>query len=405
LIIAGITAEYNPLHNGHQYHIRKSRECGKVDAIVSLISANFTQRGEPAMLDKMARARMALSCGVDLVLELPCAFSSRNAGIFANAAIDIFAATGVVGCVSFGTEADDEKKSGFENLADILNDEPAEFKEAVKKHLASGYSFVQARSMALDEIARGALELIRTPNNNLALAYIKRIREKKYPIGTLHIKRTGAGYHETVARDGEIASATAARELAARGGAEAARTMMPEASAEILLEETRRGHSVLNRERFWRAVKQAIVRSSPDELADIADMREGFENRLRTAAYEADSFEEFTEICASKRYPRGRIQRYCAHLLLNLRRMPGRIFQENGPAYIRVLGANESGREILRLMRDAATLPVLSKLGGRMSRYAHEIMRFERVSTEIWETLTDSPRRNAESRVPSLNGY
>ena len=395
--IAGITAEYNPLHGGHQYHIRKTRQCARADAIIALISSNFTQRGEPSIIDKRARAGMAVACGADLVLELSCVFSCRNAGIFANAAVDILAATGLVDIVSFGTEADDEKIKIFEEAARVLNDEPDEFREALKKFLDEGHSFVQSRSMALDALIPGALTLLSTPNNNLALAYIKRIREKNYEIETLHIHRTGAGFHDREAEPGEHASAASVRAAIEQGGAPAARGLVPEACAEILSSEILGGHAVIGRDRLWRAIKQAALRSSRDDMADIAEMREGLENRMRRAVYEASSLDDFVGLCTSRRYPAGRIQRYCVHLLLNLRQERSGIFQERGPAYIRVLAANDAGRDVLKLMRKTASLPLLSKPGGKMARYASEIMRFERAATEIWETLTDCPRHNAES--------
>jgi predicted nucleotidyltransferase len=395
----GITAEYNPLHSGHEYHIRKTREYGSTDGIVALISSNFTQRGEPAMIGKIARAKMALSSGADLALELPCAFSCRNAGIFADAAMDVFAASGVVGAVSFGTESGPEEKIFFERLADILIGEPEEFRDAIKKFLGEGHSFVQSRGMALDCLAPGALELLKSPNNNLALAYIKRIREKNYAIDTIHIRRSGAGFHETSVRGGEMASATAVRRAAEDLGADAACELMPEPCAEILRGEIAEGHAVIGTERFWRAIRHAALRATRGELTDIAEMSEGLENRMRRAAYEASSYGEFVDICTSRRYPAGRIRRYCAHLLLNLRREESQKFQRLGPAYIRVLGAGTAGREILREMKKKSSLPVLSKAGGKMTPYAREIMDFERAASEIWETLTDCPRPNAESRA------
>jgi predicted nucleotidyltransferase len=399
-------AEYDPFHLGHLYHIGKSRELARTEAIIALISANFTQRGEPALADKFARARMALSCGVNLVLELPCVFSCRNAGIFADAAIDTLAGTGAVGCVSFGTEAPGEKKTLFESAADILNAETPAFKDFLKKFLGMGYSFVQSRSMALEELLPGSLEILKNPNNNLALAYIKRIREKKYPMETLFVRRTGAGYHDKVAL-GEIASASAIRGMISSPETETAFRFMPETCAGIIADEIKNGHAALNRDRLWRAVKQVLLRASRAELSDIAEMREGLENRMAACAYAADSYDSFVDMCTSRRYPRGRIQRYCAHILLNLRRAQSEKFQRNGPAYIRVLGTDETGRELLRTMRGSATLPVLSKAGGRMNEYAREVMRFEKAASEIWETLTESPRKNAESGAFPVNtqGY
>ncbi|MDR2780662.1 MAG: nucleotidyltransferase family protein, partial [Synergistaceae bacterium] len=394
--ITGIVAEYNPFHLGHQYHIGKSLEHARAEAIIALISANFTQRGEPSIVDKFARARMALSCGVNLVIELPCVFSCRNAGIFADAAIDTLAGTGIVGCVSFGTEARLGEKSLFESAAEVLNAEPPAFKDSLKKFLGIGYSFVQSRSMALEETIPGALGLLKSPNNNLALAYIKRIREKKYPMETLLVERTGAEFHDSTARGG-IASASAIRGMISSPDIGAALRFMPETCADIIAGEIKNGHAAQSRDRLWRAVKQALLRASREELSDIAEMREGLENRMKSCAYAAESYDSFVDMCTSRRYPRGRIQRYCAHILLNLRRAQSEKFQKNGPAYIRILGADETGRELLRMMRDSAALPVLSKAGGHMSAYAWEVMRFEKTASEIWETLTESPRKNAES--------
>ncbi|MDR1508015.1 MAG: nucleotidyltransferase family protein [Synergistaceae bacterium] len=395
--ITGIVAEYNPFHLGHRYHISKSLEYSRTEAIIALISSNFTQRGEPAMTDKFARARMAMSCGVNLALELPCAFSCRNAGIFADAAIDTLAATGIIDCVSFGAEAPREKKSLFEKAAAVLNGEPPRFRDSLKKFLGMGYSFVRSRSMALDESVPGALELLKSPNNNLGLAYIKRIMEKNYPMETLLVQRAGAGFHDRAASGGDIAGASAIREMISSSETETARRFMPKTCSDIIEGEIKNGRAAIDRDRLWRAIKQALLRAAPEELSDIAEMREGLENRMAACAYAADSYDSFVGMCTSRRYPRGRIQRYCAHLLLNLRRAQSEKFQKNGPAYIRVLGADETGRKLLRMMRGSAVLPVLSKAGGRMSAYAWEIMRFEKAAAEIWETLTESPRKNAES--------
>ncbi len=398
-------AEYNPFHKGHLYHIRKTRNCAQIDAIIVVISSNFVQRGLPALVDKGARARMALAGGADLVLELPVVFSAHNGGLFANAAVDILAATGVVKKLSFGMEAPDRDMSA---MADVLNEEPGDFKDALKKFLAEGYSFVQARSMALDVFVPGALEFLKRPNNNLALAYVGRIREKKYSIEPAPIERIGAGYHDRGIADGEIASATAIRDLFTSGDAERkklALSLMPEDTAVLLQEADRNGRVACDEDRLWRALKLMLLRTPPEELARVAEMREGLENRMRRLAYEAASFGEFVDACTSRRYPRGRIQRHCMHLLIGLTHEMSRRFQENGPAYIRVLGANETGRALLAVMRETATLPVISKasvpqdLGG----YARSMMQLEHRATEIWETLTENPRTKAEARyVPAL---
>ncbi|MDR1578880.1 MAG: nucleotidyltransferase family protein [Synergistaceae bacterium] len=396
---AGIIAEYNPLHKGHEYHIRKSVECAEIDAILALISSNFTQRGEPAIVDKTARARMALACGADLVLELPCVFSCRNAGIFADAAVDILAAAGLVTRVSFGAESGEEKRELFDKAVDILNEEPKAFTVSLKKYLREGNSFVKARSAALEEMLPGVSELLKSPNNNLALAYIKRIRQKKYPLETLRVRRLGPGFNDLHTVEDGLASASAIREMIVRGDKETYRPLLPESSLNILKEEMNGGHVAAKKDMFWRAVRTALLRASPEELADVAEMSEGFENRMKAAAYDAVSMDDFVDRCSEKRYPRSRVQRYCAHILLNLRHDASQRFQKHGPAYIKVLGANAKGRRILKSIHDKSPIPVLSRAGGRVSPYAREILRFERTATEIWEMLTDNPRNDAERRA------
>ncbi|MDR1134248.1 MAG: nucleotidyltransferase family protein [Synergistaceae bacterium] len=397
--IAGIVAEYNPLHKGHEYHIRKSRECAQIDAILALISSNFTQRGEPAIVDKNARARMAIECGADLALELPCVFSCRNAGIFADAAVDMLAAAGAVAYISFGTESSGDKRELFEKAADILNEEPETFAVSLKKYLREGNSFVKARSMALEETLPGISELLKGPNNNLALAYIKRIRQKKYPMETLQIQRLGPGFNDPRTVENGLASASAIREMIARGDGKMYLPLLPESSADILREEMYGGHAAVRKDMFWRAVRTALLRASPEELADVAEMSEGFENRMRMAAYDAASMDDFVGRCSEKRYPRGRVRRYCAHILLNLRKEASLRFQRHGPAYLKVLGANATGRRVLKSIGGICPLPVLSRAGGRVGPYAREILRFERTATEIWEMLTDNPRNDAEKRA------
>jgi predicted nucleotidyltransferase len=403
----GIIAEYNPFHKGHLYHIRKTRERARADAIIAVISSNFVQRGGPAILDKGVRAKSALLCGVDLVLELPVVFSGHNAGPFANAAVDILAATGVTDVISFGMESPDDGISRLSGLADILNHEPDLFRMPLKKFLAAGYSFVQARSMALDEMIPGSLELLKRPNNNLALAYVKRIREKNYPLTPFAVRRLGAGHNDAEAdgRAEEFASAAAIRGLAASGEIARASALMPEASARLLIEARESGHSAHDGGRLWTAIKQSLLRSGARELAGIAGVSEGIENRLMDMAYRSESYDSFAGSCVSRRYPLGRIRRICAHLLLNMRQEESLEFQKKGPAYIRTLGANERGRELLCKMRRSTSLPLIARPSAPWSAYARSMMQFEHRSTELWETLTQNPRARAESRyVPIMTG-
>ena len=409
----GIIAEYNPLHRGHAYHIRKSRSLAEADAVISVISANFVQRGLPSLADKSLRAAMALSCGADLVLELPVVFSSHNAGIFANAAVDILAATGLTSAISFGMETPDP--SMLRAIADALNEEPPAFKGSLKKFLRAGHSFVQSRSLALEESLPGSLAFLKSPNNSLAVSYVKRIREKGYGMAAFAVERAGAGFHDEKLPDGDAAaSAAAIRALLRQGEAERAFPLMPDESAGLLRGALEAGRLADCHSRLWFAVRHAILREGAEGMRKISEMGEGLENRMLDSAWRSGSFESFVTACTSRRYTAGRIQRHAMHLLISLGHEESRRFQRLGPAYIRILGANGTGRKLLSLMRKTASLPVISRAsvpkrapdsftGVSGVSDASRMMEIECRATEIWEMLTDSPEIRSEARrVPVI---
>ncbi|HOU33493.1 MAG TPA: nucleotidyltransferase family protein, partial [Synergistaceae bacterium] len=226
--VVGIIAEYNPLHNGHFHHLARAREESGARGVVVVLSSYFVQRGEPAMVDKWARTAMALACGADVVLELPTVFSCHNAGVFANAAVDLLAALGGVTHVAFGME---EPQGDLETLGAILMEEPEAFKSALQRFLQEGFSFVESRSRALETLVPGSASLLRGSNNTLALAYCCRIRSRGYALRPVRIQRVGSGYHH---RDlVPFASATAVREGLRRGNWESLALTVPPASAAL----------------------------------------------------------------------------------------------------------------------------------------------------------------------------
>ena len=184
--VVGIVAEYNPFHKGHLLHIRRARELCGAQAAVAVLSSDFVQRGEPALADKWTRAEAALACGADLVLELPVLFSAHNAGVFANGAVDILAAARAVTHLSFGAENPD---CLTDSIIDMILEEPEAFKLSLKKHLAEGFSFVEARARAADEIIPGSARVLAGSNNTLALAYMARIKRKSYALAPLPVLR------------------------------------------------------------------------------------------------------------------------------------------------------------------------------------------------------------------------
>lgn len=388
----GIVAEYNPLHRGHLYHIGRARELSGADSVVAVMSGPFVQRGEPALTDKWRRAQMALDAGVSLVLELPVVFAAHNAGVFASSAVDLLAATGVVSHISFGVESPEWQT---DRILDILLEEPAGFKALLQSSLKKGYSFVEARALALERVVPGSAGELRWSNNILALSYLLRIRKKGWPLIPVPVQRVGAGYHETES-DG-FASATGVRKKLSAGSCGEALALLPESSAEILRDCLDAGRACIDRGRLWNILRAILLRSAPPQIAGHAEIGEGIENRLRREALNSVSFQEWAERCTSKRYPRGRIQRHAIHLLLGLEHWTNRSFQRLGPAYIRVLAADERGRRLLRRMRKNSHLPVITRCGAAKSVYAERMMSFDVLAAELWEQLVPGGEPGCEN--------
>lgn len=380
--ICATVAEYNPFHKGHAYHISKSSDCGEFDAKIAIISSNFVQRGEPACIDKFARARMAVACGMDLAVELPVVYSCASAGVFADAAVDIAAAVGAC-ALAFGME---DTSAPAMRIARCLVEEPDEFKRAMHDALGSGGSFALARARGAEAVVPGAEKFLRGPNNGLAVCYMKRIISKGCAIEPL-----------PVARGSSFASALAIRESLRAGDTSSARAQIPEQCLDIFDEELSGGHVVSAPWTLWPALKAMIVRAEDQELEDIAEMREGFHNRMRDAAMRSATFGELLSACTSRRYTDGTVRRFASSLMLGLRRDESRAFQAAGPQYIRPLAANERGRALLHELKRRSSLPLVSRPSAHFSPLASRMMTFEHRATELRELAAPSPRTRLEA--------
>ncbi len=391
--VVGIVAEYNPLHRGHEHHIKEAAAMSKAEAVVAVLSSDFVQRGEPSIVSKWKRAEMALCSGVDLVLELPSIFSSHNAGVFANAAVDILNATKKVTHIAYGVENNDRLS---DRIADIVIEEPKPFKFLLKEHLAEGYSFVEARSLAIDAMVPGAAKILRGSNNNLAMAYLTRIKKKNYDIIPIPIQRIGSSYNDNSL--GKFSSATAIRRAISLGEINEAVQEMPRETAKILIREIESGYAYIDSSLLWRTLRTVLLRASPAEIAQIAEIGEGIEYKLRDTAYRASTFEEWASLCTSKRYPMGRIRRHAMHILLSFGHWTNRAAQRTGPAYIRVLAMNGKGRNLLREMRHTSALPIITKCGeaARISALAGKIMSYDILASEIREGCVPNGEFGAE---------
>lgn len=381
--IVGIIAEYNPFHNGHQYHLRKSKALTNADGVICVMSGNFLQRGEPALLDKWERARMAIAGGADLVIELPVLYALRSAEFFAFGGVSLLDATGVVTHLSFGSEIGHLDKLSI--IAHILAKTPEELDAQIGYFVERGLSYPAARTQALVDFVRQnesnlllsveeVEHLTSNPNNILGLEYLKAITRLQSPIRPFTVTRVQAGYHDREIK-AEIASATAIRENLRRKWStrenlldEHVLSTLPDVSRTVLHEAFLNGKGPIFTEDFAAPVLTLIRRSKPAEIARLFDVQGGLENRIKDAAEVATSIQELIERVKMRRYTWTRLQRTVFHLLLNLTALDCEYFdQMGGPQYIRILGFNARGRKILAHIKEHTRLPVITRVARAMN--------------------------------------
>ena len=344
-MVLGIIAEYNPFHNGHLYHLLRSKEETKANSVIAIIGGNFTQRGEPSLVDKWTKAEMALSNGADLVIELPTLYSISSAENFADGAIKILNSLKIVDNISFGTETEDFNKLNI--IANTLNQEPKEYRELLYSSLDNGKSFPKAREEALVKYLNDKQYsmLLSSPNNILAIEYLKALKKYNSNIKPLSIKRKSAG-HLSLEYNGQIASATAIRELIHKNHLKDLKTYMTPSSYTIFMEELKKGHIVIDISSFEKIIFYNLRKMTLEQISNLPDVSEGLENLIKKAANSCNTIDEFINIVSTKRYTQTRIRRILLYSLLNITKKDMSIAKKTIP-YIRVLGANETGKALI----------------------------------------------------------
>ncbi|MEJ8302496.1 nucleotidyltransferase [Saccharibacillus sacchari] len=393
----GLIVEYNPFHNGHQLHLERSLQAAGAEASIAVMSGPFTQRGEPALLSKRARAEMALAAGVDLVLELPILYALQPAEWFAFGAVSLLDATGVVDSICFGSESGEV--APLQRLAARMQGgESPVMQAALRQALAEGLSFPAAYAKAASGQGGGnaeAASLLGNPNDTLGLHYVLALRRLASTVAPLAVRREQAGYHDAgLPAGGQIASATAVRAALARGtgGLEEAAPYLPAGSLRVLRREAQAGRMLTA---GWEALAQplfaALITRAPEELALVPEAVEGLEHRIAAALprLPVPGVEALLAAIKTKRYTRTRLQRLLAHALLNHSGpLFGRDSLAQGPRYIRVLGFSPKGRTLLKTMKKTAKLPVVV----RAADFDHPQLRLDIRASAVHASAFPSPQ-------------
>ena len=347
--VLGIIAEYNPFHNGHLYHIAKSKQETGAEYVIAVISGNFVQRGNTSIINKWKKAKMALLNGVDLVIELPTIYSISSAENFAEGAIKIFNSLGIVDTISFGMEANDI--ATLNNIANVLYNEPKEYITILSHELKKGNSFPKAREnallMYLNDIKRYA-NVLSGSNNILGIEYLKAMRRTKSTITPIGIKREKVLYNDKYIVD-EFASATAIRKMLMTKELNDISKVMPRNSYLLLGEELKNGHYVVDLSRFEKEMLYTLRKVSVEDISKLPDVSEGLENSIKNAADSCNTLEELINIVKTKRFTQTRIQRILLYALLDIDKKQMETSKKINP-YIRVLGFNNKGKELIAEM-------------------------------------------------------
>ena len=376
---AGIIAEYNPFHNGHAWQIGRLREQGFTHIAVAM-GGNFLQRGSAALCEKHLRARMALRGGADLVVELPLTWACAPAQRFAAGGVALLDALGCVDSLAFGSECGD--LSLLRRAARAAAD--PEVCRGTAGLLQSGITYAAARQQAVAGLyPREVAAVFAQPNNNLCVEYLRALEARHSPLEPLALPRMGAA-HDSAGTCGGYASASRLRELLREGGLRQAAPFVPPAALSLLEQAAADGQLPAALSRGEAALLAQLRRMTPQDFSALPDLSEGLEHRLYDAARGACSLSEFLLAAKTKRYPLARLRRLTLAAFLGIRQPLAPL-----PPYLRVLGFNRRGRELLALAGQNARLPLshslarLEQLGGECAATA----ALEARSTDLYALL------------------
>ncbi len=353
--ILGIVSEYNPFHNGHLHHLEISKQVTKTAFTVVVMSGNFVQRGDTSLINKWVKTEMALKAGVDLVIELPTVYSISSAENFADGAVKILNSLGVVDFISFGSEIGEINP--LNDVANILYKEPKEFSSLITTQLKSGLSYPKAREIALSQFfgsSKKYSEILNNPNNILGVEYLKSLKRHRSHIKPLTIKRDYSDYNSKNEKNG-IASATAIRTMIQAN--KNVHYVVPYETYELLDEEMTNGRIVKDLSVFEKEIIYTLRKMPLSEIANLPDVSEGLENKIKLAANNCNNFEDLMQNIKSKRYTQTRIQRILLYALLGISQKDINASKKVTP-YIRVLGFNKHGKRIISAI--AAANPKLN---------------------------------------------
>ncbi|MDD6212881.1 MAG: nucleotidyltransferase family protein [Clostridiales bacterium] len=387
--IVGIIAEYNPFHRGHLYHLQQAKKTTGADGVLVVLSGNYVQRGEPAIVDKYRRTRMALMAGADIVLELPISYATGSGERFASGAVEILHKCQIVTDLFYGCECSDSRIP--ERLARLFLEEPPSYQKRLQDELRRGRSFPAAREIAAEEQIPGSRQILREPNNILAIEYLKALQRNHSSIRPWGLLRSGESYHSQELSPASMASASAIRQAFPRNSA---------------LDLPSEDHPVwaqipefcwpdldyhLHADDFSSLLYYALQTADPAQLSQWQDMSNDLAIRTLAQSTPDLTFSELADRIKSRHMTRTRVNRALLHTMLRIPEIPAPI-----PA-VHLLGFR-TGTPLMRRLQDSSSIPIVTKMADAdPSWFSHDIRADNIYRHILWEKtgllLPDSYRR------------
>lgn len=371
--ILGLIVEYNPFHNGHLYHIEQARNKSNADVVITIMSGHFLQRGEPAIVDKFTRSRMAVMNGSDLVIELPTIYAIQHRDLFCYSAVSILNQLGV-NTIIFGSETGDIEP--FNTLIDNETHHKKDIDETVKQYLKKGESYPRAYSKTLADLKLTSID-DHLPNNSLGIGYVRAAKKINANITIDTIKRQQAAYHEETLSI-PIASATSIRKnIAHNSFTDHILKTMPSTVSTLMQQYKQTYGAFADFNDYYPFIQYKLLTASPEDLRAIHGMTEGIEHRLIEAAKKEATIDHFLNRVTTKRYTTTRIKRLLIHLLLNITSatIDQALSTIDDLEAVRCLAQTPRGEDYLKIIKQTKKLNVLSKIKKNMPDYLNLDLR------------------------------
>ncbi|MBQ8827686.1 MAG: nucleotidyltransferase family protein [Clostridia bacterium] len=390
-----IICEYNPFHNGHKYLIEEARRISGSNYIIAVMSGNYMQRGGPAVTDKWTRARIAIECGADAVIEIPSVFSSGSAQFFAEAAVDLINKTGVVDYIAFGSETADIDR--LKTFGETRAKEPEKFREILKSMLKDGNSYSTAMEKALgtrlksnDILAVEYISALYKTNSAVTPVIIKRAGSAEHTDSVLPSKKTESGSSSASSdSSASFASASALRKILSQHEEytncnSKAYNFMPENASALLRKALTAQGGSMSLENFSQIIFYELRRLKPEGIRALPYVSEGFEYKLYEAACKTGDIDSLTDFCTSSRYTKTRVTRILTAILTGATAKSHEAWRNNLP-YIKILGFKRSSAELISVISEKAHVPVIiqpAKAMKTLSESAKLLLGLEYFATD-----------------------